>query len=132
MRVKDRRQGRPESRGTGHHAERRRKDRRRDVRVPIHIWVEEHKDEDLYFQQAGNLSVGGVFFERTIPHPIGTRVKLRFSLPGRAGVIETEGEVVSASGRPDGTGAGLRFLNLDAVEEKLIREFVEEQLSRRK
>ncbi|NMB74762.1 MAG: hypothetical protein GYA21_06490 [Myxococcales bacterium] len=129
MRVRDRRQGRPDSRkGTDGARERRRRDRRRDVRVPVRIWVEEIKDEELYFQQTGNLSVGGVFFERTIPHPKGTRVKLRFSIPGRQGVIEADGEVVSTSGRSDGTGAGIRFIDLDPVEEKLIREYVEAQL----
>jgi uncharacterized protein (TIGR02266 family) len=91
--------------------------------------VEEVKGDDLYFQQAGNLSMGGVFFERTIPHPIGTRVRLKFELPGKVGVIETTGEVVSGPGRPDGTGAGVRFVDLDPVEARLIREYVEEQLS---
>ncbi len=125
MAKDNRRKGRPESRTDDEHLERRKGDRRRDARVPVDIWVEEYEGDDLYFQQAGNLSIGGVFFERTIPHPIGTRVRLRFTLPGSEGVIETAGEVVSIPDDEE-TGAGIRFVDLDPVEEKLIREYVKE------
>jgi uncharacterized protein (TIGR02266 family) len=108
--------------------ERRKADRRSGTRVSISLWVEEKKGEDLYFQQAGNLSVGGVFFERTIPHPIGTQVKLKFELPGKEGVIETTGEVVSTPGDAEGLGAGVKFINLDPVEKRLIEEFITESL----
>ena len=127
MGDKDRRKGRPDGREDEENADRRKGDRRRDERVPVNIWVEEYKGDDLYFQQAGNLSVGGVFFERTIPHPIGTKVKLRFSLPGSENLIETVGEVVSNPGE-DEIGAGIKFVDLDPVEEKLIREYVDSQM----
>lgn len=129
MSKKDRRQGRPESRAESEEVERRFGERRHGPRVPVSLWVEEIKDDDLYFQQAGNLSVGGVFFERTIPHPIGTRVRLRFELPGMEGVIDTQGEVVSTPGDPSGLGAGVKFVQLDAVEERLIREYIDKQLT---
>ncbi len=102
-------------------------ERRQSPRVPVSIWVEEYKGEDLYLQQAGNLSVGGVFFERTIPHPIGTRVKLRFQLPGLAAPIEASGEVVSTR-QEAGMGAGIRFVDLPAETERTIREYVERQI----
>ena len=127
MAKDDRRKGRPDQRDGQQRAERRRGDRRRDMRVPVNIWVEEYKDDDLYLQQAGNLSVGGVFFERTIPHPIGTRVKLRFTLPETDAVIEATGEVVSTPVE-DEFGAGIHFVDLDPVEEKLIRDFVQQQI----
>jgi uncharacterized protein (TIGR02266 family) len=129
MSKKDRRQGRPDSRASRKSVERRKGDRRSGTRVSISIWVEEKKGEDLYFQQAGNLSVGGVFFERTIPHPIGTRVKLKFELPGKEGVIETTGEVVSTPGNTEGLGAGIKFVDLDPVEKRLIEEFIKESLA---
>jgi uncharacterized protein (TIGR02266 family) len=128
MAKKDRRQGRPDPRDDRKAVERRKGDRRSGTRVSVSIWVEEKKGEDLYFQQAGNLSVGGVFFERTIPHPIGTRVKLKFELPGKEGVIETSGEVVSTPGSSEGLGAGVKFVNLDPVEKRLIEEFIKENL----
>jgi len=126
MAKKDRRQGRPDPRDDEEAVERRKSDRRSGNRVSVSLWVEEKKGEDLYFQQAGNLSVGGVFFERTIPHPIGTRVKLKFELPGKEGVIETTGEVVSTPGNQEGLGAGVKFVNLDPVELRLIEEFIKE------
>ena len=128
MAKKDRRQGRPDSRDDEEAVERRKIDRRSGTRVSISLWVEEKKGEDLYFQQAGNLSVGGVFFERTIPHPIGTKVNLKFELPGKEGVVETTGEVVSTPGSAEGLGAGVKFLNLDPVEKRLIEEFITESL----
>jgi len=128
MAKKDRRQGQPDSRDNEEVVERRKIDRRSGTRVSISLWVEEKKGEDLYFQQAGNLSVGGVFFERTIPHPIGTKVNLKFELPGKEGVVETTGEVVSTPGSSEGLGAGVKFINLDPVEKRLIEEFIDESL----
>ncbi len=128
MAKKDRRQGRPDPRNDRKAVERRKGDRRSGTRVSVSIWVEEKKGEDLYFQQAGNLSVGGVFFERTIPHPIGTRVNLKFELPGKEGVIETYGEVVSTPGSSEGLGAGVKFVSLDPVEKRLIEEYIKENL----
>lgn len=128
MAKKDRRQGRPDPRDDRKAVERRKTERRSGTRVSVSIWVEEKKGEDLYFQQAGNLSVGGVFFERTIPHPTGTQVKLKFELPGKEGVIETTGEVVSTPGISEGLGAGIKFVNLDPVEKRLIEEFIQESL----
>jgi uncharacterized protein (TIGR02266 family) len=127
MATRDRRKGRPDTRKEAG-GDRRGSERRLNPRVAVQIWVEERQGGDLYFQQAGNLSLGGVYFNRTIPHPIGTQVKLRFQLPGQGTVIETAGEVVS-SHREGELGAGIRFLNLDPVEERAIRAFVEESLA---
>ena len=98
MAKKDRRQGRPDSRDDEEAVERRKIDRRSGTR------------------------------ERTIPHPIGTKVNLKFELPGKEGVVETTGEVVSTPGSAEGLGAGVKFLNLDPVEKRLIEEFIKESL----
>jgi len=126
MAKRDRRQGRQDERDNQAASERREQERRRGTRVPISIWVEETKGEDLYYQQTGNLSLGGIYFERTIPHPVGTRVKLRFELPGKEGVVETTGEVVNVPDNPADLGAGIKFVDLDAVEERLIQEYIDE------
>ncbi len=126
MAKRDRRQGRQDERDNQAASERREQERRRGTRVPISIWVEETKGEDLYYQQTGNLSLGGIYFERTIPHPVGTRVKLRFELPGKEGVVETNGEVVNVPDNPADLGAGIKFVDLDAVEERLIQEYIDE------
>lgn len=100
------------------------RDRRGSVRVPVNIWVEESKEGDLYFQQTGDISEGGISFRRTIPHPLGTKVRLRFNLPGTQTNIETAGEVCSTRG-PSSYGAGIRFLDLDPVEKEAIRKFIQ-------
>jgi len=91
----------------------------------VSLWVEEKKDDDLYFQQAGNLSVGGVFFERTIPHPHGTRVMLKFKLSEEIGEMEVRGEVVNPADQADEVGARVRFVALDPTINDIITKFVE-------
>ena len=122
MAIKDRRKGWPDERPEK--AERRRQERRSAKRVPVSIWVEETRENELYFQLAGNISAGGVFFEKTIPHPVGTQVRLKFELPNGAR-IETEGEVVNIPNKEKGIGAGIRFVNLSPEDEKKILEFVD-------
>ena len=51
-------------------------DRRVATRVPLELWMEEVSGDDVYFRRTGNVSVGGVYFDRAIPHPLGTIVTL--------------------------------------------------------
>ena len=102
-------------------------ERRREIRIPVEIWVEEITDEgDLYFQRAGNISVGGLYFEKTIPHPKGTIVNVKFSLPGSTVIILVRAEIVSASRDLDGLGMGLKFLDLKPADRKSVEEFIAE------
>jgi uncharacterized protein (TIGR02266 family) len=126
-RTKDRRKEKQDKKNSDQETERRRGDRRSGVRIEVNIWVEEMKGQDTYFQRTGNLSIGGIFFERIIPHPIGTRVRLKFELPDHNGMIDTTGEVVNVAADQEGLGAGIRFIELDAVEKQLIKDFIENQ-----
>ena len=45
-------------------------DRREACRVPLELWMEEVSGEDVYFRRTGNVSAGGVFFDRAIPHSV--------------------------------------------------------------
>ncbi len=101
--------------------ERRRGDRRSEQRVPVDLWVEAEEGEDLYFQRAGNLSAGGAYFTQTVPHPVGTRVRLRFSLPGAPNEIACHGEIVAATGA-DGPGMNVKFLDLSPEHQRRIRD----------
>jgi len=71
-------------------------ERRKDRRVPVNLWIEAEAADELYFHRAANLSVGGAFFDKTIPEPVGSLVQLRFSLPGTASEIRCQGEIVKA------------------------------------
>jgi len=95
-------------------------ERRQGNRVPVQIWVEEKTDRELYFQRSANLSTGGIYLENTIPHPVGTRVTLRFQLPGEAEKLEVKAEVAAAIAGEEEFGMGLKFVELgDGVAEKI-------------
>lgn len=102
-------------------------ERREDRRIPVEMWVQEHRGtQEVYFQRSANISAGGIYLDGTIPHPRGTIVQLKFTLPGQAEPIEIRGEIV---GEPDEKRLGMhvKFVDLDqnpAVRERL-REFVD-------
>ncbi|GEM_PF-306932 len=106
--------------------DRRALDRRQAVRAPIDLWMEEAHGEDLYFRRVGNLSLGGVFFENTIPHKPGTNVTLKFSVPGHERIIEAQGLVVSATNADKSFGMGVRFTSLDAQDRRLLESYIHE------
>src|SRR5262249_26630623 len=87
-------------------------DRRKSARVPVEMWVEESRGQELYFQRSGNLSRGGLFLENTIPHPIGTPVMLQFTLPGQHEPLRVRGEIVSASHLGE-LGMGVKFVDVE-------------------
>jgi uncharacterized protein (TIGR02266 family) len=100
-------------------------ERRRDRRIPVQIWVEEATDRELYFQRSANLSTGGIYLENTIPHPVGTRVTLRFALPGEGERLEVSAEVVGAITGDEELGMGLKFIDLGAEHAERIRRYIE-------
>ena len=106
--------------------ERRKGDRRADPRHPVAITMELSAGNDLYFHVSGNLSKGGAFFNRAIPHPIGTKVQLTFQLPGEDPTpIRCQGEVVNIPERGDGLGMGVKFLDLSEEDKARIEAFAE-------
>jgi uncharacterized protein (TIGR02266 family) len=82
------------------------------------MWVEQRCGDELYFQRSGNLSVGGLYLADTIPHPIGTRIQLQFTLPGETQALRVQGEIVNTQG----LGMGVRFVDLPPdVAERIAR-----------
>lgn len=99
-------------------------DRREAERVPLELWMEEVSGDDVYFRRTGNVSVGGVFFDRAIPHALGTVVTLKFALPGDKEMVVARGEVVSAAGAHEGLGMGVRFITVEGDGVKRIRSYL--------
>lgn len=95
-------------------------EKRREARIPVDLWIEAVRDGELYYQRATNLSVGGAFFVQTIPLPIGTRVQLRFSLPGDAHEIACDGDIVAAKE----LGMGVQFVELAAADRSRIERLI--------
>lgn len=100
-------------------------DRRKSPRIPVEIWVEESTKRELYFQRGANLSAGGIYLERTIPHVSGTLINLRFALPDNSAPIRVRGEIVNVGDEPEELGMGVKFLNLNDVDRQRIHAFIE-------
>ncbi len=100
------------------------RDRRADNRVPLELWMEEISGDDVYFRRTGNVSEGGVFFDRAIPHALGTVVTLKFALPGDKEMVVARGEVVSAAGTREGLGMGVKFITVEGDGAKRIRTYL--------
>jgi len=92
--------------------------------VPVRMWVEESGPQGLYFQRSANLSAGGIFLERTIPHPVGTIVNLAFTLPDEGAKLEVRAEIVNAASEDEALGMGLRFVDLSPEAAERIDRLV--------
>ena len=99
-------------------------DRRSGPRVPVQMWVEESSPDGLYFQRSANLSHGGMYLENTVPHPVGTLVNLKFTLPDEGAPIAVRAEIVNAATDDKDFGMGLRFVDLPAETADRIARFV--------
>src|SRR5215218_1929099 len=74
-------------------------ERRRHARMPVEMWVEDLTDGGVVHRRAGNLSKGGLYLDQTIPLPIGSKVKLRFTLPEDTAPVTVSGQIVSINSR---------------------------------
>src|SRR5688572_27153828 len=105
-------------------ADRRTNDRREAPRVSLELWMEEMAGDDVYFRRTGNVSEGGVYFDRAIPHSVGTVVTLKFALPGDKEMVVARGKVVSAAGGSQGLGMGVKFVHVEGDGQKRIRQHI--------
>lgn len=98
-------------------------ERRSASRVPVAITIELRNERGFSLHASSNLSAGGAFFDRSIPHPVGEKVTVSFSLPGDARPIMCQGEVVNI---PDtkSFGMGVRFLDLAGPDRERLESFV--------
>ncbi len=99
-------------------------DRRDSKRVPIRLMVRDAALGGSFEERSGNLSLGGVYFSEGHP-PFGTRVELRFVLPGEQGEIRAEGEILRVSRERVTFGAHVRFERLPLEAELAIARFLE-------
>ena len=100
-------------------------ERRRELRVAVALAVEVRLGPDFTLLSCRDLSTGGLFFDRSIPHAVGTPVGLEFSLPGDSEPIRCSGRVVNV---PDAHefGMGIHFEKLTEADRARIDAFVHE------
>jgi type IV pilus assembly protein PilZ len=99
-------------------------ERRNGARMPVEMWVEDLTDGGVVYRRAGNLSRGGLYLDQTIPLPIGSKVKLRFTLPDDTLSLSVIGQIVSINAR-ERLGMGVKFLDLDPSIEQRIESYIE-------
>lgn len=104
-------------------------DRRRNPRVPVNLPVELRDARGFSLYSSRDVSIGGIFFDRAIPHPLGSKVTVAFTLPGDDQQIVTQGEVANI---PDehSFGMGVRFLGLAEPERQKLQAFLDAQESK--
>ena len=96
-------------------------DQRRSERIPL--------DTEVEFESAGarvrakitNIGLLGVFIETNSPLPVGSRLRLKFSLMGGQ-EFEAEGLVAH---RQTGLGMGVAFISLGSGQAKRVKKFLE-------
>ena len=112
------------------------REKRRSPRAPVSIRIDYSTVDALFWDFARNINEGGVFVETDSPLPVGTKVQLKFYLPGLADPVETQGEVVwvgrggpgqsdedQGASRP---GMGIQFTELSAENKQAINRLVQE------
>lgn len=109
---------------------------RKLICIPIFFSVEGKNQFKVDYST--DLSEGGVLIQTEEPLPVGTRVDIKFRLPGAIKLIETKGEVVwshktiaDESGLNLVPGMGVKFLGLDEKSKKYIDAFIKNERSTR-
>ena len=100
-------------------------ERRTSFRANVVIAVEVRDARGISLHSTRDISSGGLYFDRAIPHSVGSRVQLAFTLPGESKAIRCDGEVVNV---PDkhGYGMGIQFLDISPADAQAIDDFTKE------
>ena len=115
-------------------ADRRKSPRRVAARMPVSLWAVEDDGSGIYYHHVRDLSAGGLFLEKGLTLPVGSRMQLELTLP-TARSIRAEGVVVTSvstdgAERPrngnanKASGNGIRFEKISDADRKAIDEYV--------
>ena len=85
------------------------REKRKDDREPVTLFVEYDGADDLLGDYTENLSSGGTFVSTHRELPIGTAIQLVLSFPGLLEPIAIEGIVRWTRGEAEGAGCGIEF-----------------------
>jgi two-component system, chemotaxis family, chemotaxis protein CheY len=96
--------------------------RRSSPRVALGIPVQYRVGNTIAAALTLNLSHGGIGIRTTSPLEAGTRLRVRFRLPGGGGDIDAEGRVAWSHKR---VGMGIQFESVDATSQTQIDNFVD-------
>ena len=100
-------------------------DRRDSLRVPIQLLVRDDAVGGSYEPYAGNLALGGVWYDSFHP-PVGSHLQLRFLVPGARQEIRAFGEVLRVSREGARFGAHVKFVDIPLDAELAIARYLQE------
>ncbi len=101
-------------------------DRRESERVPIQLLVRDAAVGGSFEPYDGNLGLGGVWFDALHP-PVGSRVEVRFLVPGSPGEVRALGEVLRISREGARFGAHVKFVDIPLEAELAIARFLQQE-----
>ena len=99
-------------------------DRRTSTRVKLDLPVAYRFADTIATAPTLNLSKGGVAVRTMSPPHVGTKVHVRFRLPGSQGDLEAGSRVAWSDHR---AGMGLQFEEVEVTDQSAIDEFVDQQ-----
>ena len=102
-------------------------DERRDsLRVRIALLVRDPAAGGSFEPYEGNLALGGVYFDALHP-PLGSRVEVRFLVPGAREEVQAVGEVLRVSREGFRFGAHVKFVDIPLESELAIARFLQQE-----
>ena len=100
--------------------------RRRLDRYSVELEISLESEHNFYTGFTHNLSSGGLFVQTQDLKPIGTRLRIKFTLPDLELPVETDVVVrwVCEVGDPYKRGMGVQFLKLPGYAHQAIEQFI--------
>lgn len=100
------------------------RERRKNPRSNVQIWVVEKDDNSTSFHLVTNLSIEGFFIEKKLPLPIGSIVNLELELYGEK--LPFRGKIINNYENPvtKRSGAGVLFVDMDERVKTKIEEYL--------
>jgi len=104
-----------------------RAERRSEERAPLSVWAESHDGHGTYFNLTSDISVHGARLSTPVPHPIGTKLKVRLEFPRTEErgclAIRAVAQVVQVGDAPH-PAMGLRFIAMPVEDLLGLRELL--------
>lgn len=109
-------------------------ERRKEQRIPIEIEVKYSTGDSFVIDWTMNISRGGMFIRTPNPLPVGSVLKIQFSVPGAQENISAEGIVrwkIDPSDPNIIPGMGIEIISIDESSKNILNEFIKKNLKQK-